>query len=89
MLVKKTIEIDNNLLEAITKIAKNNGNSEDKVLNDLIEIGLEIIDDNEYDSDELVQEIDEIRSEIKAGKCFKGDIEDFAKEIGLWTCLLW
>ena len=82
MLVKKTIELDNNLLKIISEIAKNNSITEDKLINNALET---LFTDTELSDEckEFYKELDDIDKEMKAGNCFKGDVNALAKEIGL------
>ena len=78
MLIKKTIEIDNSLLETIKQIAKDNSVTEDKIINDALETIF--IDD---ETDELVQEIDEIRADMKSGNYTEMNIDELKEFMGM------
>ncbi|MDR0911174.1 MAG: hypothetical protein LBM96_01065 [Methanobrevibacter sp.] len=65
------------LLKNISKIAKKEGISEEKLINEAIEKGLNIIE--KYDCEAFGKEIDEARAD--SGE--KVDIDDLAEEFGV------
>ena len=73
--VKNDIKAD--LLKNISKIAKKEGISEEKLINEAIERGLDIIE--EYDCEAFGKAIDDARAD--PGE--KVDIDDLAKEFGV------
>ena len=57
------IGIDTRLFESISEIAKRDGITNDKVMNDAIERGLNVL--NDYDYESFSKMIDEARTEKK------------------------
>jgi len=69
------------LFENIIKMAKREGISTDKLINEALERGLEIMD--EYDCETFEKSLDEAREEIKSGKGSRMTINELADSLGV------
>jgi len=69
------------LFESVTRMAKREGISADKLINEAIERGLEIMD--EYDCEAFGKSLDEAREEIKSGKGARMTVEELADSLGV------
>ena len=79
-----TIIINDNLFKSVSKIAKRENTTENKVINQLLAKGIEEDRINEeYDCEAFEKSLDEAREEIKSGNCFSGSVEEFAKHLGV------